>query len=122
MSQAARSVGGWPRTIAFVLLWVPGVLLCFMVIHEFGAGEAWKALGHVPHAVTVTALALACLRWPAAVGKLLTVVGAGAIVVYPLQGLLRGLGRDSVLEVELIVILPALLAGVLLWLAARRTS
>jgi hypothetical protein len=120
MSHAAGSVGGWPRTIAFILLWVPSVLLCLMVVRELGGGETWKALGHVPHAVTLTALALASLRWPAAVGKLLTALGAVAVVVYPLQGLVRGLGRDSVVEVELIVMLPALLAGVLLGLAARR--
>jgi hypothetical protein len=82
---------------------------------SLGLSRAW---GHMGQAILETGVALAALRWTALVGRIQTVVGAVVVVFYPIQGAVRGLPMDSVWVVETIVVVPALLGGIALWLSA----
>ena len=82
------------------------------------AGGQVRAWGHMAQAILETCVALAALRWTALVGKMQTAVGAVVLVFLPDPGRGRHLPMDAVWVVEAIVVLPAFLGGLALWLSA----
>jgi hypothetical protein len=69
-------------------------------------------------AILETGIALAAVRWTGAVGRLQAAIGAVVLVFYPIQGAVRGLPMDAVWLVETLVVVPAFLGGLALWLSA----
>ena len=110
-----RSV--WLKAIGLAMLSVACTVLWLNTANDLAQGY-YRAWGHMGQAILETGVALAALRWTALVGKLQTIVGAVVVVVYPIQGAVRNLPMDSVWIVETIVVVPALLGGIALWLSA----
>lgn len=106
------------KAIGFLLLAEASAVLWMLTAYDFSEGFA-RAWGHMAQAVLETGVALASLRWTALIGRLQAAVGAVVLVFYPIQGAVRGLPMDGVWVVETIVVVPALLGGLALWLSAR---
>ena len=107
------------KAIGFVMLALASAVLWLLTVHELSIGDD-RAWGHMPQAILETGIALAALRWTALVGKLQAAVGAVVLVFYPIQGAVRGLPMDAVWLVETIVVVPAFLGGLALWLSTRQ--
>jgi hypothetical protein len=105
------------KAIGLMMLGLASAVLWLTTASDLSLGlnRAW---GHMGQAILETGVALAALRWTALVGRIQTVVGAVVVVFYPIQGAVRGLPMDSVWVVETIVVVPALLGGIALWLSA----
>jgi hypothetical protein len=105
------------KAIGLAMLALAGAVLWLTTANDLaqGFGRAW---GHMGQALLETGIALAAIRWTAQIGKLQTGIGAVAVVLYPIQGAVRGLPMDAVWVVETIVVVPALLGGIALWLSA----
>jgi hypothetical protein len=107
------------KAIGLVMLGLASAMLWLTTANDL-AGGLDRAWGHMFQAALLTALTVASLRWTAAVGRLLSVVGAVAVVAYPLiQHGWRHIAIDAVMMVEAIIVVPTFLGAVSLWLSAR---
>lgn len=107
------------KAIAFLLLAVPVALLSLLVLWELSVGNG-RARGHAVEAIPLILVTAAALRWPRRAGAVLVVVGLAALVAYPLQEIL--ISRRPWLEVafvEVVIVTPPALAGLVLRLASR---
>ena len=105
------------KAIGLVMLGLASAVLWLTTASDLAGGQA-RAWGHMGQAILETCIALAALRWTALVGRLQAAVGAVVLVLYPIQGAVRGLPMDAVWVVEAIVVVPAFLGGLALWLSA----
>jgi hypothetical protein len=107
------------RVLALVLLGVPVGLLSMVVLREFTSGDS-RALNHGLETIPLILVTASAFRWPRTAGAILVVFGLAALVVYPLQAFWR-LSWQTILLVEVVIVTPTVLAGLVLRRATRET-
>jgi hypothetical protein len=107
------------KAVAFLLLSVPVSLLSLLVLWELSTGNS-RAPGHALEAIPLILVTAAAWRWPRRAGTILVLVGLAAVVAYPIQEMRISSGPwHGVAFVELVIVTPPVLAGLLLRYATR---
>ncbi|MGE0601179.1 MAG: hypothetical protein AB7J35_17505 [Dehalococcoidia bacterium] len=108
------------KSVAVGLLAIPALLLTVLALGEMVGGDVTGAQ-HIPEALALVVLAAAAWRYPARVGVILMVAGAVLLALWSLLALTSG-GHDSpasLVMVAVILFVPPLVAGWLLYSAGR---